>query len=90
LETLGTTIISEKLPALQLCKSGQSSPEYTKKIFAGYLASAMMKLVKNPEDRERIARLQNILSSSNIIVTQFNSMIALENEQQKQDLEKYA
>ncbi|MEI6775051.1 MAG: hypothetical protein WCL18_10180 [bacterium] len=49
----------------------------------------MMGTVKNQDDWTRVANTQNYFAVLYQIVNQFNSMIALETNQQKQDLERY-
>jgi len=59
------------------------------KIIAWYLSNIMMGTVKNQDDWTRVANTQNYFAVLYQIVNQFNSMIALETNQQKQDLERY-
>jgi hypothetical protein len=93
------TIFDESRTIIDLCGTDEWSWNERKqpllsnpllsKIYAGYLASGMMRSVSDDTDRTNIAELQGKLATQFTIVTQFNSMIALENEQQQRDLARY-
>lgn len=89
------SVFADSRKLIPVCSSGDVVPAPTQetivmnKIYAGYLASRMMRSVWWVNDRNAIADKQNKLATAFGIVTQFNSMIALENERQQRDLEKY-
>lgn len=91
LPTLLNKIMSNKQALkLSFCMSGSilPSPEI-QKIIAGYVSNAVMSSITNSQDRLTIAKIQHSIAVQHQIVNQFNSMIALENDRQREDLKKY-
>jgi len=63
--------------------------ELFRKIQWWYISNYVLSSIKNENDWMKIANVQTIISEKYWIVNQFNSYIALENEQQQDDLNRY-
>ncbi len=59
-------------------------------IYAGYIWNLMMSKIANETNWEMVADWQTSIAKRYKIVNQFNSLIALQTEQQRQDLERYS
>lgn len=72
-----------------LCSSPLND-DSSKKIQAGYIWNILLSLIWSEYDWQNIAQIQTIIAQKYGIINQFNSFIALENNQQQQDLNRYS
>ena len=84
-----STILTDEF-TIPYCDSATDFSPESEKIIAWIVSSKLLWLVKNEQDRFQIANLQELLAKKYGIINQFNPMIALETEEQKQDLDRYS
>jgi hypothetical protein len=72
-----------------LSKKNESKSPEVQKILAWIWTTSLMSSAQSSTDWNAIAQQQTLFAKKYNIVNQFNSMIALETEQQMRDLEKY-
>ncbi len=72
------------------CVDTPTNKEAIDKIQAGYVGKLLLGIINNKEVWEDVAEYQTQIATEFKIVNQFNSIIALENERQARDLERYS
>lgn len=71
------------------CKEILNTNNELKQLQGWLISNMLLSSIKNSNDWQNIAETQTFISNNYNIVNQFNSLIAVETEQQKQDLEIY-